>query len=144
VTNPEREQTAGGVLGNLAGKAKEAAGSLTGNDDLAREGRLQQAQSEAEADARHEAEQARQREAEADLVAEKTETELERERLQTEIAAADREETIEEQSQAARRAAAEKAEHDKTLAETQSAVRLEQEARRAEARANAIDPEEQS
>ena len=52
MTNPEtpREETAGGVLGKLAGKAKAAAGSLTGNDDLAREGRLQEATVDAERD----------------------------------------------------------------------------------------------
>ena len=33
----------GGVAGKLAGKTKDVAGSLLGDDDLAREGRLQQA-----------------------------------------------------------------------------------------------------
>ena len=45
--NPK--QTTGGLVGKVAGKAKEAAGSLVGNGDLAREGRLQQAQADAEA-----------------------------------------------------------------------------------------------
>ena len=44
----ERETTTGGVLGRVVGKVKAVAGSLTGNDDLKREGNLQQAQSEAE------------------------------------------------------------------------------------------------
>ena len=45
MTNPETsERTAGGLVGKLAGKAKEAAGSVVGDDQLAREGRLQQAQ----------------------------------------------------------------------------------------------------
>ena len=61
------EETAGGPLGKLAGKVKEVAGEATGNDDLAREGRMQQASSEAEAQARQEAAEARQREAEAEL-----------------------------------------------------------------------------
>ncbi len=43
------EPTAGGIVGALAGKAKQAAGSLVGNKDVAREGRLQQAQVDAEA-----------------------------------------------------------------------------------------------
>ena len=45
------DETAGGPLGKLAGKVKEAAGSVFGNEQLAREGRLQQAQAEAEAEA---------------------------------------------------------------------------------------------
>ncbi len=53
----ELELTREGLLGKLAGKAKEAAGSLVGNDDLAREGRLQQAEVEAEAEAAREADQ---------------------------------------------------------------------------------------
>ncbi len=47
--NPELTREA--LFGKLAGKAKEAAGSLVGNDDMAREGRLQQAQLDAEAEA---------------------------------------------------------------------------------------------
>ena len=47
MTDETSEQTAGGVIGRLVGKAKEAAGSLAGNEDVAREGRLQQAQAEA-------------------------------------------------------------------------------------------------
>ncbi|HEX2397485.1 MAG TPA: hypothetical protein VHI73_05035, partial [Solirubrobacteraceae bacterium] len=59
MTDPDnRERTAGGLLGKLAGKAKEAAGSLTDNDELAREGRLQQAQADADAQARREAAEA--------------------------------------------------------------------------------------
>jgi uncharacterized protein YjbJ (UPF0337 family) len=42
------ERTAGGVVGKVVGKAKEALGGAIENEDLAREGRLQQAQSEAE------------------------------------------------------------------------------------------------
>ncbi len=64
------ERTAGGLVGALAGKAKEAAGSLVGNDELAREGRLQQAQVEAESEASRQAADAQQRESEADLEAE--------------------------------------------------------------------------
>lgn len=45
----DQEPTAGGIVGALAGKAKQAAGSLVGNKDVAREGRLQQAQVDAEA-----------------------------------------------------------------------------------------------
>ncbi len=48
--NPER--TVGGVAGKVVGKVKEMVGSATGQDELAREGRLQNAQSDAELDAR--------------------------------------------------------------------------------------------
>ena len=81
--NPK--QTAGGLVGKVAGKAKEAAGSLVGNGDLAREGRLQQAQADAEASAERRDADAQQRDAEARLKADKTETEIERRRLQNEI-----------------------------------------------------------
>ena len=63
------EETAGGALGRIAGKAKEVAGSAIGNEDLAREGRLQQAAVEQEGEAAEAAAEARQREAEAELVA---------------------------------------------------------------------------
>ena len=81
------EETAGGLAGKLAGKAKEVAGETLGRDDLAREGRLQQAGSEADVQARREEAEARQREQEAAVVAERTENEAERERLQNEVAA---------------------------------------------------------
>ena len=45
------EVTREGLLTGLLGKAKEAAGELVGNDRLASEGRLQQAQVEAESQA---------------------------------------------------------------------------------------------
>ena len=84
MTDPKLpEETAGGQLGKLAGKAKEAAGFVLGNEDLAREGRLQQAQVDAEAE--HAAAEAQQREAEAEVEAAKADNELERERLQTEL-----------------------------------------------------------
>lgn len=108
------EDTSGGLAGKLAGKAKEAAGALTGNDTLAREGRLQQAGAEADLEARERAADADSKQQEADLEAER--------------AAAD--EAREDTAAAAEARAGE-----------QDAARLEQEARLAEARANAIDPE---
>ena len=41
-----REMTRGALIGKVAGSAKEFAGELTGNDELARAGRIQQARSE--------------------------------------------------------------------------------------------------
>ena len=52
MTPENREEVAGGLQGKLAGRLKETAGELLGRDDLAREGRLQQAGSGAELEAR--------------------------------------------------------------------------------------------
>jgi uncharacterized protein YjbJ (UPF0337 family) len=52
--NDEVKVTREGLFGLLAGKAKEAAGTVVGNDEMARDGRLQQAEvveAEAEAEA---------------------------------------------------------------------------------------------
>ena len=68
-----QEETAGGIAGKIAGKVKEVAGSATGDADLAREGRLQQAQADAEVEARRDAAEAEQQEAEAKLEADKAE-----------------------------------------------------------------------
>src|SRR3954470_9265547 len=91
----ETERTTGGPLGRIAGKLKEAAGSAVGNDELAREGRLQQAHVDAAEEAVGEAAEARQREAEAALEEERARTQTERERLQAEQAAAQREQAAE-------------------------------------------------
>lgn len=53
--NPEL--TREGLFGKLAGKAKETAGELVGNDDLARDGRQRQAEVESEAEAAHDPDQ---------------------------------------------------------------------------------------
>jgi uncharacterized protein YjbJ (UPF0337 family) len=160
------ERTAGGLIGKLAGKAKEATGTVIGNDALAREGRLQQAQVDAQSAANAKAAEAKQRDAEASLEAEKAETALERQRLQNQVAAETRDEQIESDRRAAENKAnadalrqhanaesqrhaqesaaadAEKrAEHERLMA-AEEAVRLEQQARRAEAQAQAIDPKE--
>src|SRR5215213_2943225 len=86
------ERTAGGLTGRLAGKAKETAGSLTGNEELAREGRLQQTASDAQIEARQEAAEARQAEQEAELSEERVRNEEERKRLENELSAEQREE----------------------------------------------------
>jgi uncharacterized protein YjbJ (UPF0337 family) len=120
------EETAGGLVGKLAGKAKAAAGSLTGNDDLAREGRLQEAGAEADIAARRDAAEARTEAEQARVEEELADAQEERERIQAEIDAERAEERIEQ---------------DRFRKEA-DAVRLEQEAARTEARADAIDPEE--
>ena len=167
MTNPDTpEYTRGGLAGKIAGKVKETAGSAVGNEDLAREGRLQQAQVDAEGDAEVALERASQAEAEAELEAKLKENEIERERLENEIAAREREETIERERLAAQTAAeaearrqketvgrkerlqergadiAERAAEAERAAAAQEATRLEREARVARANADAIDPEE--
>ena len=167
MTDPKMpEETAGGPLGKLAGKAKEVAGSILGNEQLAREGRLQQAQAEAEAEAGQAEVEARQREAETEVEAAKMDNVLERERLQAELAAKEREAAIDRDERSAfgrRRCVPSRRRRPQNVSagfrsrprpapsdkqrpsgwqQEQTAIRLEQEARRTEARANAIDPEE--
>ena len=162
----ENEQVAGGILGKVAGKAKEIAGEVTRNDELAREGRLQQAHVEAEAEAAVELVEAEQEEAAAALVAERDEAEIERQRLLAEKAQLEREKAIDARAAAAerdaeRKAAAEKqavakkeAMQEKVADTLEGAARrdravagaevnaLEREARKAELVADVIDPEE--
>jgi uncharacterized protein YjbJ (UPF0337 family) len=61
----DHERTTGGIAGKLIGRAKEAAGALTGKDALAREGRLQEAQADADTEAARAENEAREPEAEA-------------------------------------------------------------------------------
>ncbi|MBV8346600.1 MAG: CsbD family protein [Mycolicibacterium sp.] len=49
--NSGREEGIRGVVEGAKGKAKEAVGSVTGRDDLAREGKAQQDKAEAQRDA---------------------------------------------------------------------------------------------
>ncbi|WP_354701652.1 hypothetical protein DSM112329_01978 [Paraconexibacter sp. AEG42_29] len=49
--NDDPELTRAGLFSEIAGKAKEVAGELVGNDDLAEDGREQQAEAEAEGSA---------------------------------------------------------------------------------------------
>ena len=86
MTEPETdERTTGGLAGKVTGKAKELAGELTNNDDLAREGRLQQAQGDAAVEAAEARTEAQQADAAAQLEEDKVETAAERQRLEAEI-----------------------------------------------------------
>jgi uncharacterized protein YjbJ (UPF0337 family) len=160
------EETAGGPLGKLAGKAKETAGAVLGDEELAREGRLQQAQAEAEDEATQADAEARLREVETEVEAASANNELERERLKAELAGEEREAVIDRDQHDRVRDAATRAQQEREaaerehrlresaassteqqaeaerLAEQQAAARLEEEARRSEARADSIDPEE--
>jgi len=159
------ERTTGGLAGKVLGKVKQAAGSVTGRDELAREGRLQDAQADAELEARRDAEQARGREQEAQLQHERTETELQRRELENEVAAQQREQQAEQdrhqaeaqaqqEAQQREQAAQQQRDSEHQVAEQQErqtetaklsaqeeAIRLEREARAAEERAQNRDPE---
>lgn len=160
------ETTAGGALGRVIGKAKSAVGSLLGNDELQREGNLQAAQSEAEIRAERATQAAEQRRAEAETREQRQRAEAERDQLEAELEAQERSEAIERREaqvevdvdvDAAReKSAVETREemkqraadaHDQAAlhrraADAAEAARIENEARRAEMRADAIDPEE--
>ena len=83
-----RERVAGGPIGKLAGKAKAAVGNLTRNDELAREGNLQEAQADAGAEAARHADEAERRQQQADLEARRNAVQTERESLRAEVEAA--------------------------------------------------------
>jgi len=135
----ERESTTGGPLGKLAGRAKEAAGSILGREDLQREGKLQQVQSEAEREAAERAAEAEQKEREAELAEERAEVESERREVELEAGKAAADERAERQlAEEKRAAAAEQAGGRREAAEA------EQEARRAERAAAAVDPREET
>jgi uncharacterized protein YjbJ (UPF0337 family) len=131
------EQTAGGLLGKASGRAKELVGSVFGNPELDREGRLQQVQVEAEQEAIQRGEEADTKDAEAKLAIAKAETDTERRELEQEISQLGDEERIErEQAQEKRQAKAAHAE------EVRAAGGLEREASRAERIADSADPED--
>ena len=160
-----KETTRGGLVGKVAGKLKETAGEALDNDELAREGRLQQAQAEAEGEAEVSRREAEQKDNEADLEAERLETETKREQLQAEVNAqkqaedADRErrqverkanlEEAGEKQSAEQRVAAAEREADRrereALADRRrekgAAATLTQEARRAQASSRSDRPE---
>ena len=159
MTNANRsEDTAGGRVGKLVGKAKAALGSVAGNEELAREGRLQEAQTDAEAEAARRAREAEQHEAQAELEAARNENTEKRERLRAELAERDHERAQRDAAVHARRQAT-SAEADRRReqhgadavddaaeslgrAEGQDAARLEMEARRAELQADEIERKE--
>ena len=110
------EKIADGPLGRVVGKVKSTVGSLLGDDDLQREGNLQQAHVDAAAEAERHAAAARQAAAEVDVEEEQIATVAERDALRAEIAAEDDKERVRE-------------------AEAQAMQKIEEEASRAEAAA---------
>ena len=91
-----RENTTGGALGRLVGRAKAAVGSLIGSNELQREGNLQQAQSEAELRADAETRASELRRQEITLEEQRVAAAAERDRLRNELEAQDRKERIEQ------------------------------------------------
>jgi uncharacterized protein YjbJ (UPF0337 family) len=164
--NSDKEKTSGGLVGKAVGKVKETIGSVTDNDDLAREGRLQQAQSDAETQAREAHAEANRRDAAAENHRELAETEEERQRLENEVAsalskrraeaerrqtdanasiqAAERKAEVSEQRDSERSAAenSERRAEEAQIGAAQDALKLQRDARRLEDRADTVDPEE--
>jgi uncharacterized protein YjbJ (UPF0337 family) len=163
------ERTAGGLVGRVVGKAKEALGGAIENEDLAREGRLQQAQSEAELEARREAEKAEKARAhEEQAITRERQTEIagQRDQLRNHVAANQREAEIDRDRRQSEDRAAIDAERERDAADAeqardhgiteqtvkaaengrvaaaQQANRLEREAAAAERRAENLDPKE--
>lgn len=83
-----RDTDAGPLIERIKGKAKELAGHVTGNKDLAREGELHQAKAEQLEDVKRQEAEAEQRKEEADLNRRARELELEEKRLVADEAAA--------------------------------------------------------
>lgn len=81
-TNP-----ATGVFDKVAGKVKQVAGTVLGNEDLKEEGRLHEVKADAESQAAAKAAEAEQREEEAEVAAKQQELVAERQRLVAEEAA---------------------------------------------------------
>jgi uncharacterized protein YjbJ (UPF0337 family) len=159
------QSTAGGLVGRVVGKAKTAIGSLVGNDDLEREGNLQQAQVEAEAVAARESRLAELRRREATIAEERAEAAAERDRLAIDLVTEDQKDRVKNDELRREQAIAvsavrEKAEildreHAKEhlvgsleaavlqqrATAASEAADLEREARRAEETADLIDPE---
>ena len=166
MTDPESsETTAGGVVGRLVGKAKSAAGALVGNEDLQREGNLQQARVEADADAERERRAAELRAEEVAVTERRAEAAAERDRLRAEVEAEERKErahddevrrereiavdaageqaAVEQREELQERVAdaAEISALERRATEAADVARLEAEARNAELTAETIDPE---
>ena len=117
----QEEKTATGPVGRIVGKVKEVAGSVTGNERLEREGRIQRAQAAAEDEAREIEKQAAHARQQAELEEERHATEHERERIAADLAAASREAAIERDREQAERRAAEIEQQKK-----QDALRIQQ------------------
>jgi uncharacterized protein YjbJ (UPF0337 family) len=160
-----QETTTAGAVGRFVGKVKSAAGALVGNEDLQREGNLQQARVEAEAAAERERQAAQLRAEEAAVTERRAQAAAERDRLRAEVDAEDRKErahdkvlrreqeiataaaleraAIEQREESQHRAAdaAEISALERRATDAADVARLEAEARKADLTADTIDPE---
>jgi uncharacterized protein YjbJ (UPF0337 family) len=168
MTEHSPETVAGGPLGKVVGKLKEVAGKVTRQDDLAREGRLQQAGADAEREAEERQTVSEQAAREAELERQRREAELEREQLAAEVQELDERDRIEReaaqqraaveaetrqqqravqaetsraQEDAERRAATAVSDHTR---DAEAVERIEAAANRADGTADMLDPRETS
>jgi len=107
----EHEEVAGGMLGRVAAKVKQAAGRVLDDEDLEREGQLQDAAVDAERQAEEEVAEAQHERVRAELEEERAETEAAKADVEAERERIEREKQIqadrERAEQAAERRAAE-------------------------------------
>src|SRR3954467_4691640 len=85
----------GGFVDRVKGTAKTVAGTITGNEDLKREGELHQEKADAAETATHLEATAEREQAKAELTAREREIEIERRRVEAETAAETREQQVE-------------------------------------------------
>lgn len=89
------------LFDRVAAKAKKTAGRLTGNQDLAEEGELQEAKAQTAADADRLSAEAEQRRLEAEVAADEEANRIAAERADAELARIEREEQLERSQKAA-------------------------------------------
>jgi uncharacterized protein YjbJ (UPF0337 family) len=124
LTDQEKsERTTDGFVGTLAGKAKKVTGSLVGNDDLEREGRLQRAPGSRLRQTRI-ARRARQRKAQTKPSSHRRgpKSNSSARHLQNEVAAQERDEQIEAIAERVERGARAEAERTQGEAERERSV----------------------
>lgn len=95
------ERQKSGLLDTVKGKVKEVAGSVLGDEDLERQGELEQDRVAKAKDAERLSAEADQRSEQVELEAAQSANAVERQRLATEAAAADREAAVERERSAA-------------------------------------------
>jgi uncharacterized protein YjbJ (UPF0337 family) len=90
----------GGLFEKVAAKAKQVVGRITGNDDLAEEGELQEVKVETASEAARRAAEADQRQREADVAADVEANRVEQQRVDAELLVAERDAQIEREHKA--------------------------------------------
>jgi uncharacterized protein YjbJ (UPF0337 family) len=124
-----------GLFETVAAKAKKAVGRLTGNNDLAREGELQEVKVEAASEAARRAADAEQRRRETDVAADLEANRVEQQRVGAELLVAERDAQIEREHKAEHAAADH--EFNRRSAEVRDRARRDDETIRQEERVTA-------